>query len=72
MNVSDTEKAGAQPDCHPEEIDAPFVAKKPSRGSFHPAVDEKGERIPLTVADLTGKRVQSPSSSRFVAPPQKN
>lgn len=53
------------------EIEAPFVARKAKAGQFIIfRVDDKSERVPLTIAATTAKRAPSPSSSRrSVFPP---
>ena len=47
------------------DIEAPRVAKHCQPGQFVIVkMDEEGERIPLTVCDMTGKRGQLPSFFR--------
>lgn len=47
------------------EVDAPFIAKKALAGQFIILrVDEKGERIPLTIQTMTEKRVLLPLYSK--------
>ena len=42
-------------------VEAPFIARKVQPGQFVIIrIDEKGERIPLTVADFDRERVLSP------------
>ena len=52
------------------EIEAPFIAKKAKAGQFIIfRIDEKGERVPLTIAGMTGRRAQLPLFSRRSALP---
>lgn len=52
------------------EIEAPFVARKAKAGQFIIfRVDEKSERVPLTIAGYDRERARSRSSSRRSACP---
>lgn len=54
-------------------LEAPAIAQKRQAGQFIVLkIDEKGERIPLTIVDSDGKKEPLPSFSRSWEKPQRN